>query len=113
MACWRCWSASCSCSSCSRTIVSKGYTAFQQAKLTLDVFYDPQVIDPDGKRDPAVLASANYATLLRTSLRELFPDVQERKDVRNLYALLSNSAAQPAAGPRRRQSGADRPARDA
>jgi phosphate transport system permease protein len=75
------------------TIISKGYSAFQQAKLTLQVFYDPQVIDPDGKRDPAVLASANYATLLRTSLREMFPDVQERKDVRNLYALLSSSAA--------------------
>ena len=75
------------------TIFSKGYSAFQQAKLTLEVFYDPQVIDPDGKRDPVALGSANYATLLRASLRELFPDVQERKDVRNLYALLSNSAA--------------------
>jgi len=75
------------------TIISKGYSSFQQAKLTLDVFYDPQVIDPDGKRDPAVLASANYATLLRNSLRELFPDVQERKDVRNLYVLISSSAA--------------------
>src|SRR4249920_1969827 len=75
------------------TIFSKGYSAFQQAKLTLEVFYDPQVIDPEGKRDPAALASANYATLLRASLRELFPEVQERKDVRNLYALLSNSAA--------------------
>lgn len=75
------------------TIISKGYTSFQQAKLTLEVFYDPQVIDPDGLRDPATLAGANYATLVRNSLRELLPEVQDRKDVRALYVLVSGSAA--------------------
>lgn len=75
------------------TIISKGYTSFQQAKLTLEVFYDPQVIDPEGRRDPATLAGANYATLVRNSLRELLPAVQDRKDVRALYVLVSGSAA--------------------
>lgn len=75
------------------TIISKGYTSFQQAKLTLEVFYDPQVIDPDGLRDPATLAGANYATLVRNSLRQLLPEVQDRKDVRALYVLVSGSAA--------------------
>jgi phosphate transport system permease protein len=74
------------------TIFSKGYTAFRQAELTLEVFYDPAVIDPDGTRSPEVLAAANYDVLVRNSLRALFPDVQERSEVRQLSALVSSSA---------------------
>jgi phosphate transport system permease protein len=74
-------------------ILSKGYSAFRQAELQLDIFYDPAVIDPDGTRAAETLASANYNTLVRNALRELFPDVQERADVRQLGALVSSSAA--------------------
>ena len=74
-------------------ILSKGYTAFRQAELQLDIFYDPAVIDPDGTRAAEVLATANYNTLVRNALRELFPEVQERADIRQLGALVSSSAA--------------------
>jgi phosphate transport system permease protein len=74
------------------TIFSKGYTAFRQAELTLEVFYDPAVIDPDGTRDPAFLATANYDAVVRNALRALFPDVQERSEIRQLGALVSSSA---------------------
>ncbi len=74
-------------------IVSKGYTAFRQAELQLDIFYDPAVIDPDGARSEESIASANYNTLVRNSLREQFPDVQERTELRQLGALVSSSAA--------------------
>src|SRR4051812_18694333 len=56
-------------------IVSQGYTAFEQAELTLEIFYDPDIIDPEGQRSPEALASANYGTLVRNALRELYPDV--------------------------------------
>ncbi|HXC60646.1 MAG TPA: phosphate ABC transporter permease PstA [Steroidobacteraceae bacterium] len=75
------------------SIISRGYTAFEQANLTLDIFYDPAVIDPDGQRSPDALASANYNTLVRNALRELFPDVQERADLRALSQMVSTSAA--------------------
>jgi phosphate transport system permease protein len=75
------------------TIVSRGYSAFQQAYLTLDIHYDPAIIDPDGQRAPEALAGANYNTLVRNALRELFPDVQERADLRALSMLVSTSAA--------------------
>jgi phosphate transport system permease protein len=75
------------------TILSKGYTAFRQAELQLDIFYDPAVIDPDGTRNAESVASANYNTLVRNALRGLFPDVQERADIRQLGALVSTSAA--------------------
>jgi phosphate transport system permease protein len=74
------------------TIFSKGYTAFRQAELQLTVFYDPAVIDPDGTRDPAVIAGANYDVLVRNALRELFPEVQERSEIRQLASLVSSSA---------------------
>jgi phosphate transport system permease protein len=75
------------------SIVSRGYTAFQQAYLTLDVYYDPAVIDPDGQRDPEALGSANYNTLVRNALRTVFPEIQERAQIRALSQLVSNSAA--------------------
>jgi len=75
------------------TIVARGYPAFRQAYLTLDIHYDAAVIDPEGTRSPDTVAGANYNTLVRNSLRQLFPDVQERADVRQLSQLVSNSAA--------------------
>jgi phosphate transport system permease protein len=74
------------------TIFSKGYTAFRQAELTLKVFYDPAVIDPEGTRSPEVLAAANYDLLVRNALREMFPEVQDRGEIRQLAALVSSSA---------------------
>jgi phosphate transport system permease protein len=75
------------------SIVSRGYPAFQQAQLTLNVHYDAAVIDPDGQRNPETLAMANYNTLVRNALRELFPDVQSRGDLRAMAGLVSSSAA--------------------
>jgi phosphate transport system permease protein len=75
------------------TIVARGYTAFRQANLTLEIHYDPAVLDPDNTRDPAVIAGANYNTLVRNALRKLFTEVQERAELRQLSQLVSSSAA--------------------
>jgi phosphate transport system permease protein len=75
------------------SIISKGYSAFLQARVTLDIFYDPAVIDPEGTRQAETLATANYSALVRTSLRERFPGIEERARNRALYELVSNSAA--------------------
>jgi phosphate transport system permease protein len=75
------------------SIVSRGYPAFQQAQLTLNVHYDAAVIDPDGQRNPETLAMANYNTLVRDALRELFPEVQSRGELRAMAGLVSSSAA--------------------
>ncbi len=74
-------------------IISKGYSAFVQTHITLPVYFDPQVIDPSGQRDPAKLARANYRKLVRAPLRALFPEVQSRREKRQLYRLLSTGAA--------------------
>ncbi|MGD8483079.1 MAG: phosphate ABC transporter permease PstA [Gammaproteobacteria bacterium] len=73
-------------------IVSKGYTAFQQTYVELEIYFDPEVITPDGSVDPETLRRANYNTLIRESLLYLFPGASGRSERRALGALISNSA---------------------
>ncbi|MGB5337756.1 MAG: DUF3333 domain-containing protein, partial [Gammaproteobacteria bacterium] len=75
------------------TIVGKGYTAFQQTWIELEVAYDAQQLDPEGLRDPAALSAADYGGLVKDSLRRMFPDVTSRSDRRQLYRLVSGGAA--------------------
>lgn len=75
------------------TILMQGVSVFQQSYVKLDVFYDPEVIDPTGERDPDVLVTANYQSLVREALRERFPEVSGRRDTRELYRILSSAAS--------------------
>ncbi len=75
------------------TIIANGYGAFQQSFVRLEIQFDPAVIDPDGTRDPDVLAAANYPVLVKTSLGKLFPGVEDRVSRRELNALISSGGA--------------------
>jgi phosphate transport system permease protein len=74
------------------SIVANGYTGFQQTYVKLAVEFDPQVLDPDGKRDPQALRSADFGALVKGTLRAAFPDVSGRSELRELYGLLSSGA---------------------
>jgi len=74
-------------------IVSKGYSAFVQTHVQLEVYFDPAVIDPTGQRDMEQLARADYRQLVRAPLREMFPEATSRRDKRALYSVLSSGAA--------------------
>jgi phosphate transport system permease protein len=73
-------------------IVSKGYTAFVQTHVELEVYFDPAVIDPDGTRDMDAIARADFRQLARQPLRDMFPEVTGRKEKRALYSILSTGA---------------------
>jgi len=73
-------------------IASKGYTAFAQTHIELEIFFDPAVIDPDGTADDDVIARADFRQIVRQPLREKFPEVTGRKDKRALYSILSSGA---------------------
>ena len=73
-------------------IIGKGYTAFVQTHIELEVYFDPAVIDPDGKRDMKEIARADFRKLSRNALRSLFPEVTKRNDRRALDAMLSSGA---------------------
>jgi phosphate transport system permease protein len=73
-------------------IVSKGYTAFVQTHIELEVYFDPALIDPEGSGDPDVLLRADYRRLAQAALRDLFAEVSGRRDIRDLNAILSSGA---------------------
>jgi len=69
------------------SIVGKGYSAFQQTFVKLDIFFDPAILHQDA------LASADYQGLIKQSLRKMFPDVTGRQGRRMLYGLISSGAS--------------------
>jgi phosphate transport system permease protein len=75
------------------SIIANGYTAFQQTYVKLDVFYDPDKIAAVGETDPDVLSAGNYGGLVKVTMRELFPDVTNRRAKKKLYGLVSTGAA--------------------
>ena len=74
------------------SIISNGYSAFMQTFVRLDVTFDAALLDPEGKRNAQQLATADYGGLVKKSLREMFPEVSQRRDKRALYALVSSGA---------------------
>ncbi len=74
------------------SIVSKGYSAFGQTELTLELNLNEQRLDPTGERDPETLLRANYQALIRDALLEIFPDATSRRDRRALMQIVSTAA---------------------
>ena len=75
------------------SIIATGYQAIWQTRIRLMVNLDPEVIDPEGKRDPAALSAADYGGLIKSALFEMFPEVTARTDKRALTDLVSSGAA--------------------
>jgi phosphate transport system permease protein len=77
------------------SILSKGVPAFWATEVRLDVRFDAEVMGLDATApgaDADALARADYGALIRESLREIFPDVEGRREVRSLQALVSVGA---------------------
>lgn len=74
------------------SIISKGYTAFQQTYILVDIRLDAETIDPKGTKRIEDLAAASYRGLLRSALREQFPGVEGRKAKRALYGIVASGA---------------------
>lgn len=75
------------------SIAGKGYSAFIQTKMTLDITFSESKIDPTGTRDIEVLRAASYGSLVRDALRRQFPEVKNRRDLRVLFGIVSKGAA--------------------
>ena len=75
------------------TIVSNAYTALGQTHIRLKVDFDAERIDPRGTGDPEVILAGDFGGVVKSALRERFPDVEGRRDRRSLYAIVSPGAA--------------------
>ncbi len=74
------------------TLIGNAYTAFAQTHILLDVELSAAAIDPEGTRNRQTLGRADYQGLIRNALRQQFPAVTRRGDLRQLFALVSPGA---------------------
>ncbi|WP_336278829.1 phosphate ABC transporter permease PstA [Bartonella sp. CB175] len=76
------------------SVISQGYPAFFQSKMTLSVYLDEEVIDPSGQRkiNPQVLITANYPLLVRNALvKRLDLDKNDQTLLRDVNRMFSSS----------------------
>ncbi len=73
-------------------IVSKGMPAFTQEYLRINVDLSADTLGVGDNPSADDLDSANYGGAIKSSLRDMFPDVKSRKDKRELYRLVSVGA---------------------
>ncbi|MEJ2123607.1 MAG: phosphate ABC transporter permease PstA [Alphaproteobacteria bacterium] len=74
------------------SMISKGYMAFVQSSIKLDVVFDPAVIDPSGTRAKKDLWNANYSKLAKQALyKQLGVDPKNRRERRKAGKLLSSN----------------------
>ncbi|UCH80806.1 MAG: phosphate ABC transporter permease PstA [Nitrospiraceae bacterium] len=75
------------------SITGKGYTAFEQTFVRLDITFDTEMIDPENTGAKDVHSKGDYGGIVKKSLRQMFPDVKDRRQKRDLYSLASSGAA--------------------
>jgi len=74
------------------SMVGSGFSAFWQHSVKVELMLDESEIDPDGTREDRTLLRYNYNSLFRDWLKEKFPHVEGRQEIRKLYGLLSSGA---------------------
>ena len=73
-------------------IISKGYKAFQQTYIQLEVTYDARVLGITDLNDPQQVALADFQGVVKKALKKRFADVSGRKETRDLFGLISVGA---------------------
>ena len=75
------------------SICSRGYTAFTQTFVQLEVALTPEALGLGDERGPGALSGANYQGAVKASLGALFPEVTKRRERRKLNGIVSTGAA--------------------
>ncbi len=69
------------------SIVMNGYSAFLQTCIRLDVPIEAGMIDESNPK------RSDFQGIIKSAIREYYPDVTERREKRELYSLFSSGAA--------------------
>ena len=75
------------------SITGKGYSAFEQTFIRLEVDFDAAMIDPENTGEVEVLSQGDFGGVVKKSLRQMFPEVKKRRQKRDLYSLASSGAS--------------------
>jgi phosphate transport system permease protein len=74
------------------SIAVQGHSGFFQTYVKLPIEFSIDYVDPQGDRSEKSLKNGDYASLIKSSLRERFPDVTSRDEKSRLYGLISSGA---------------------
>ena len=74
------------------SIISKGYTAFNQAEIRLNINLGYEYIDPVRTGDIEEIRYGDFDGIVYEAIYKLFPEVKSRADKRELRELLSSGA---------------------
>ena len=69
------------------SIAKDGVSAFSAYQLSLPVTLEEELVDPNGDGSEQSLRRGSYSRILQTALREEFPDVSGRRNLRSLFQL--------------------------
>ncbi len=73
-------------------IIGKGHSAFLQTYVKLNVSLSAEALDIYDPSDANQIAAADYQGVLKSALRERFPEARTRQDKKQLYSIVSNGA---------------------
>lgn len=74
-------------------IIGKGYTGFIKTTMTLEVVLDGEQMYLDDASDQDQMSMADFQAPIIAALKTYFPEVEERKDVRELSRLAGSYAS--------------------
>lgn len=69
------------------SIIRDGSGVIWQSKVAITVDLGPEQVDPDD------IGDASFGSIVKQGLRDMFPEVEGRKDKKRLYGLVSTEAA--------------------
>lgn len=69
------------------SIIAQGMPAFTAHELTLEVELDRELIDPLGDESEDSLRQGSFSRVLQNAMREQFPEVRDRRELRSLFQL--------------------------
>ena len=73
-------------------IISEGVGAFTQTSVQLEVEFSAETLGIDDATDDQQLALGNFTGIVREALNKRFPDAESRKELRELYGIMSSGA---------------------
>ncbi|MEZ5691231.1 MAG: phosphate ABC transporter permease PstA [Rickettsiales bacterium] len=76
------------------SLFNQGLGGFSQTQIKVKVFFDSSLLSEYPARKLSDIPASRYVVLLRSALKERFPEVTSRRELRNLYNLVSGDASE-------------------
>lgn len=73
------------------SIFITGKNAFKITAINVDVYFDPNIIDPKNEKNLETIKNANFRTIIKESILKKFPNVKKRRDIIDLIDVISSS----------------------